>query len=412
MSASPITDNHFGDATGGDRVGLGEVRFTLAPAVTNTNDSGAGSLRQALVDVAAGGTITFAAGLSGQTIALLSQLVPAKNVIIDATALPAGITLTGGSGVRHFQINAGISATLRGLTLTGGSLAGTDGGAILNNSGTLALERCTLHGNSARFGGALSNGGTGTASFTRCTLAGNTASDSGGAIDQSGGAVTLTHCTVSGNFANVSGSKFGGGIFVGISKSLTLANSVVGGNTATSGADIYLNNSAALARQGADIIQALTTTTGNAITGPAALTSAPNLAPFGNYGGIAKTRPPFPGSPALDIADTTIAARAATDERGSPRGSAVWANDFALNLNGATARGVAVIESGNLRLTPNVASQYGTLVLPDLGAMTSFTAAFDFLFSATPSPADGVSFSFGPTSAAWSASRASIPATR
>ena len=82
---------------------------------------------------------TFAPGLSGQNIETFGQFVPGKNVIIDATALPAGITLSCGNGVRHFQINAAISTTLRGLTLTGGSSTGGNGGAGLN-SGTLALE--------------------------------------------------------------------------------------------------------------------------------------------------------------------------------------------------------------------------------------------------------------------------------
>jgi hypothetical protein len=45
--------------------------------VTNTNDSGAGSLRQAMIDANATGaadTVGFAPSLSGQTITLDSQL--------------------------------------------------------------------------------------------------------------------------------------------------------------------------------------------------------------------------------------------------------------------------------------------------------------------------------------------------
>ena len=46
--------------------------------VTNANDSGAGSLRQAIADTAAGGTIIFNNSLSGGTIRLASQLTLAK----------------------------------------------------------------------------------------------------------------------------------------------------------------------------------------------------------------------------------------------------------------------------------------------------------------------------------------------
>lgn len=58
--------------------------------VTNTNDAGAGSLRQAILDANAAGdadTITFAAGLANQTITLSSDLPRlAGNLVIS----PAG----------------------------------------------------------------------------------------------------------------------------------------------------------------------------------------------------------------------------------------------------------------------------------------------------------------------------------
>ena len=52
--------------------------------VTNTNDSGAGSLRQMILDAAPGDTITFSAALSSGTIVLTGgQLAIAKDLIID-----------------------------------------------------------------------------------------------------------------------------------------------------------------------------------------------------------------------------------------------------------------------------------------------------------------------------------------
>src|SRR5437870_237232 len=52
--------------------------------VTDTNDSGPGSLRQALTDVADGDTIRFDAALNGQTISLTSdELGINKNITVS-----------------------------------------------------------------------------------------------------------------------------------------------------------------------------------------------------------------------------------------------------------------------------------------------------------------------------------------
>ncbi len=56
--------------------------------VANTNDTGAGSLRQALLDVCSGGTISFAAGLSGSTFNLATFLNIDHSMTIDASVLP------------------------------------------------------------------------------------------------------------------------------------------------------------------------------------------------------------------------------------------------------------------------------------------------------------------------------------
>ena len=76
---------------------IGRPVFASTFSVTNTNDSGAGSLRQAMLDANAGGagphTITFAIPGSGvQTIVLASGLpsvdVATGGLTIDATTQP------------------------------------------------------------------------------------------------------------------------------------------------------------------------------------------------------------------------------------------------------------------------------------------------------------------------------------
>jgi hypothetical protein len=71
-------------------------------AVTNTYDAGPGSLRQAILDAAAGTTIQFDAAIAGQTIALTSAPLDVdKSLAIFAGGfLPGTVTST----LRVFQV--------------------------------------------------------------------------------------------------------------------------------------------------------------------------------------------------------------------------------------------------------------------------------------------------------------------
>ena len=135
---------------------LDKVRLIqpLELTVTNTNQSGAGSLSRAVEIIGNGGTIDFAAALAGQTITVAPGrpfIVNGKSVTIDAAAAP-GLTLNGGGAERVFIVEGGSTATLRHLTITNGF--GFDlAGGILNN-GTVNLERCVVTGNAV---GAVAN---------------------------------------------------------------------------------------------------------------------------------------------------------------------------------------------------------------------------------------------------------------
>ena len=56
-----------------------------------------------------------------------------------------------------FQVDAGVTASISGLTITGGNAAG-NGGGLYNYGGTATLTNCTVSGNSATAsGGGLYN---------------------------------------------------------------------------------------------------------------------------------------------------------------------------------------------------------------------------------------------------------------
>lgn len=177
---------------------LGVLLFPVLRAdlliVTSTNDSGPGTLREALLNASwfpGPNTITFAPALSGKTILLSGTargsaitIADTEGVTLDATSLSDGLTLNGGlQNFRLFFVPSGSRLTLNGITLTNGNPSGAGGADY--NQGELTLIHCTLFHNSgdAFGGGAIYNGGTLT--LTHCTLSGNGGIE-GGAINNSG----------------------------------------------------------------------------------------------------------------------------------------------------------------------------------------------------------------------------------
>lgn len=198
--------------------------------VTNTNNTGAGSLRQAIANAGPGEAITFHPSLDGQTITLTSgQLIIDKNLVIDASALPGGITVQNGSD-RMFQIEPSRTVTMKSLTLANGQCPSA-GGAILNRGGTLTLNRCRLVGNTCANdggGGAILNDTGASLTLFRCVLTGNNANgEPGGAIaTRSVGTVVINSCTIAGNSCNASGGA------INNLATMTILNSTVSGNAA------------------------------------------------------------------------------------------------------------------------------------------------------------------------------------
>ena len=80
---------------------------------------------------------------------------PGRDLVLSETAGPevidgpgAGlVTVSGGGAVRVFEVDSGVTATISGLTISGGSTTGNGGGS--DNDGTATLTDCTISGNSA-----------------------------------------------------------------------------------------------------------------------------------------------------------------------------------------------------------------------------------------------------------------------
>ncbi len=177
--------------------------------VTHLNDSGAGSLRQAILDAnAAAGADTITFSVSG-TIPLSSKLP----IITDGDGLTidgAGqaVIIYGGDTVRVLIVDPGASLTLNKVMISGGNaLDGTSGGGILNN-GTLTITDSFFDGNSAPtgWGGGIYNGGT--LSVTNSGFFSNHAPVAGGGSIMNSGTLAITNSTF-----RVNNAAFGGDIY-------------------------------------------------------------------------------------------------------------------------------------------------------------------------------------------------------
>jgi hypothetical protein len=239
--------------------------------VANTNDSGPGSLRDAL-GIANDGDTIDATGVSGTILLTSGELQITHNVTINGPG--AGNLAVNGNAILRVFENFASDATISGFTITNGFTTDVDGGggilnhggltlsgtSILSNNagscgafsisvggginslggGQLTVTNSVISNNAAGYGGGISNL-SGTMTVSNSTISGNSAGNNGGGIYNKGfrgrATLTVTNCIVSGN----STTFIGGGISNGADEggaSLTIANSTICGNSADNGGGI------------------------------------------------------------------------------------------------------------------------------------------------------------------------------
>lgn len=342
-------------------------------AVTSLDDSGVGTLREAIttangnaeddiIEFSVAGTIT------------LSSVLPAITTNIDFNAPTIGeplITIDGNSASRILEIGAGGSVNMYQIRFTNALATADSGGAIrISGGGFLLTQSCVFENNSAGAfaGGAIAVGsGGGELHVFNCHFLDNVAGTTGGAIDVfaataviiaeslfeantctgfgagalsvrnadtdiasstfvdnetagTGGAI-LTHpdfpddiaavnCTIVNNSAELRGGGLGG------AGNLAFGNSIIYGNSAPEGPDIsYFGLFPAVApfSIGNNIIG---DTSGWAGTpdGSDLVGVDPVLAPLGDYGGPTASLLPHPDdSPAIDAGNNAILTAAFTN---------------------------------------------------------------------------------------------------
>ncbi len=225
--------------------------------VTNKNNVGAGSLRQAVIDATSGDSINFASNIKG-TITLTARISFAKSLTISGPG-PRILTIEGNNG----QTNAGIfevlgqsggALNLSDLTLArsgaafqGGAISSVggavkisnciltdnggsvndhsqDGGAVFVSGANLIIDHCIISNNKATGGGGIFME---TGSINDSLISNNVAFNSGGGAEIFGMAA-IVNTSFLGNSAELQG----GGAYVGFGGSLNLLNSTIANNTA------------------------------------------------------------------------------------------------------------------------------------------------------------------------------------
>ena len=220
-------------------IGAYETQSPITPppvntdtVVTNTNDSGSGSLRQAILNANAtlgADTITFAGVFTDATPDIITLTSGKLTITNDITILGTGasnLIVSGNNSSGVFEISgSGTDASIDGLKIAN---ANDPLGSILLNSNTsLSLTGSTVSENRGEVGGIFNRG---TLNLTGSTVSDNSGSSLGGGIFNKGN-LSLTDSTVSSNNANVGfNTAYGGGIFN--TGKLSINNSTVSGNSA------------------------------------------------------------------------------------------------------------------------------------------------------------------------------------
>src|SRR5215210_691297 len=259
-------------------------------------------------------------------------------------------TIIEGSNDRVFDVQAGTTVEIAGVTIRNGRLpSGGGDGAGIRNAGDLTLTRVAVTANNASAGaggGIFSSGASSSLTIAQSAITGNSAASAGGGIAVDG-ALTLTDSRISGNSAGT----LGGGIYAFQNSDAEIVNVTITGNHAANQAGglyaastpfqstdrpvlrdtILAGNTAAAdpdcggapSSGGHNILGIggtcidFTAAKGD-LVGTAAAPRDPKLGPLANNGGTTPTHALLAGSPAINAG----ASCTAVDQRGLARSAA------------------------------------------------------------------------------------------
>jgi CSLREA domain-containing protein len=311
-------------------------------------------------------TIDFAAevprlhtGVTGTITLTNGELVITNDLTITGPGA-TNLTVSGNNSSRVFRLTSAQNVNIGGLTITRGNSAGgggnDGGGGIFSWGPNLLVRYCTVSGNyssmsgggiyclggamtvlestissnSAQYGGGIRTWSA-TANLTGCSVVNNSARAMSAGGIEGNSYIALTNCTVSGNGGWYGGGLWiqgtaaivnsticsnsavqGGGIYQFSSGAVALLNSIVAGNSATTGPDC----NGGFNSLDFNLIQNTNGCTITNFTAHNLYNQDPKLGPLADLGGPTPTHALWFDSPAIDAGHSS---GLTTDQRGLPR---------------------------------------------------------------------------------------------
>lgn len=333
--------------------------------VTSINDSGPGSLREAIELANANGEADTIEFMVTGTIVLQSNLPTLTESVVIQGSGTNELIIDGSQDYRPFRLGGAVGASyvIRDLTLRNGFSNDAGGAIVILSNASLILTRCIvedsvalnqgggiaaygpvqitdtiIRANQSSFGGGALLQGTGH-SLKRSSILLNSAEIGGGIYVDSAASAEIENVTVAGNSAsNDSQNALGGGLAV-ISGSAAIRHSTFAFNLADSGAGVAFIGAGAAAEFANNILDDNRTwADGTANCSGVVPNNFANLSTDGTcqiygandlefvdplldsldfYGGLTLSLLPRPGSPAVNSAENSLCA--SHDQRNRPR---------------------------------------------------------------------------------------------
>ena len=231
-SSSPTITNCTFSENSADFGGAVDCAYSSSPAITNCtfSENYGGAVYCSFSSSPTITDCTFSANFGG-----------AVDCYSYSSTTITNCTFSGNSGGAVSCSDSSPTITITNCAFSGNSAESGYGAAVDCSDSSLTITNCTFSGNSTVNGGAVYCYSS-SLTITDCAFSGNSAGSDGGAVD-CGSSTTITNCTFSGNSA----AYYGGAVGCSWDCSPTITNSILWGNSAADGNEIYIYDSSSSA---------------------------------------------------------------------------------------------------------------------------------------------------------------------